>query len=55
MCMCVYTYYIFKGQDSIHSQAWWHLPLILALGNQKQYCEFEASLDYIGELISEKQ
>jgi hypothetical protein len=34
------------------SQAWWHMPVIPALGRQKQetvqlYSEFRTSLDYI--------
>lgn len=42
-----------EGKGEAGSQAglaWWHMPLILALGKQRQAdlpCEFQASLIYI--------
>jgi hypothetical protein len=32
------------------SGAWWHMPVILALGRLRQeHCEFEASMSYISQ------
>jgi hypothetical protein len=31
-----------------HSQVWWHISIILALGRLMQDCELKASLGYVG-------
>jgi hypothetical protein len=36
----------------VTNQEWWYMPVILALGRWRQEnCEFEASLDYIGNQL----